>query len=86
MKITNNDLYRKKYDIETIEENVDDLDIKTMLYTQKLTAEFCVKYILNDDYVSTVEESYICDIDVLLRQKHLKQEDLINARIKLNMM
>lgn len=86
MKITNNDLYRKKYDIETIEENVDDLDIKTMLCTQKLTAEFCVKYILNDDYVSTVEESYICDIDVLLRQKHLKQEDLINARIKLNMM
>jgi len=85
MKITNNDLYRNKYDIEIIEDNVDDLDIKTMMSTQILTAEFCVKYILNDDYVSTVEETYICDNDVLFHQKHLKQEDLINARKKLNM-
>lgn len=83
MKITNRDLYKKKYSIEVIEENVDDLEIKTMLSTQFLTAEFCIKYILNEDYVSTVEEKYICDIDVLLRQKHLTQEDLCNARIKL---
>jgi hypothetical protein len=85
MSITNRDLYRKKYSIEIIELNVDDLEIRTMLSTQVLTAEFCVKYILNDDYVSTVEERYICDSDVLFHQKHLTQQDLSNARIKLGL-
>ena len=35
-----------KYDIETLEKNIDTICVKTCVNTQILTAEFCVKYIL----------------------------------------
>ena len=47
MKITNTDLLNNKneYSIVVLEKNVKHLDAKILLVTQKLTPEFCVKYL-----------------------------------------
>jgi len=76
-------LLKNKYSIELLEKNIDNLSISRILNTQILTSEFCVKYILNEDYASCVEETYICDLDVLIRQPHIKHSDLIDARMNL---
>lgn len=81
--LNDQDLLKKKYSIQLLEENIHNLSISRILNTQILTPEFCVKYILNEDYASCVEETYICDLDVLRRQPHIKQSDLSNARLKL---
>lgn len=83
IELNDQDLLKKKYSIELLEQNIDNLSISRILNTQILTPEFCVKYILNEDYASCVEETYICDLDVLHRQPHIKQSDLMNARTKL---
>jgi hypothetical protein len=87
MKITNNDLYKSKFSIEVLEENINNLDNQTIISTQILTADYCIKYILDEKfgYITIVEDTYICDSDVLYYQKHLTQQDLINARIKLGL-
>jgi hypothetical protein len=81
--ITDQSLLKIKYSIEILEKNIDNLSITRILRTQILTPEFCIKYILNEDYASCVEETYICDIDVLHNQPHIKQSDLCDARKKL---
>lgn len=66
-KMKNTDLYLNKYPIDELEEYIDQLSIKTLLYTQMLTVEFCKKYLLDgkgeDDF--TVKE-------ILFAQPHLK--------------
>ena len=75
--VYNHQLRYKKYDIVTLEYNIDRLSLRTLLATQKLTPEFCVKYILNyEEHGMCVEDSYICDGDILLYQKHITQQDL----------
>lgn len=83
VKITTRDLFNNKYDIQTLEHNIDELDLKAILRTQILTAEFCVKYILNDDYASCVEDTYYFTYDkVLLYQTHITKDNL-NAASKI---
>ena len=82
--INDSDLLKNKYPISVIEDNIYNLSLFRILYTQRLTPEFCVKYILSEDYASSVEETYICDKDVLYYQSHLKQEQLMEARDNLN--
>jgi len=81
--ITDQSLLKTKYSIDILEKNIDNLSITRILRTQIITPEFCIKYILNEDYASCVEETYICDIDVLHNQPHIKQSDLCDARKKL---
>ena len=81
--ITDQSLLKIKYSIDILEKNIDNLSITRILRTQILTPEFCIKYILNEDYASCVEETYICDIDVLHHQPHIKQIDLCDSRKKL---
>lgn len=76
--IKNEDLYKQKYPIDILEKNIMNLSGKTLLHTQDLTAEFCAKYILNDNYYEGVEEDYLYSGDyVLKKQKHITKEDLI---------
>lgn len=82
--INDRDLLKNKYPISIIEDNIDNLSLFRILYTQHLTPAFCVKYILSEDYASCVEETYICDKDVLYHQPHIKQEELMEERRKLN--
>jgi phenylalanyl-tRNA synthetase alpha subunit len=77
-------LRRKKYDIQLLEKNIRNFSMKTLLYTQDLTAEFCIKYILNEKYASCVEDTFLCIGDVLNAQKHLTREEIYDTFHKLN--
>ncbi len=84
-EIDNSDLRINKYDIETLERNVDNLNMKTCVNTQILTAEFCVKYVLNEDYMSCIEDTYCIDTGyVLKRQPHLTYEEIRHEYSKIN--
>ena len=75
--INNMDLYNNKYNIETLEKNINKLDLNTILSTQILTVDFCINYIMNEKYQCFSEE----DIDIfniLKKQKHLKFKDFID--------
>lgn len=75
-KITTRHLYHNKYDIEILEKNINHLNKKVLLCTQKLTAEFCIKYILVMDIESGSEDSYIFDKNYILeRQEHITDEE-----------
>ena len=81
MKVTNTDLLnnRYKYSIDILEQNIveNHLDEKILVSTQKLTPEFCVKYILNLDIKGGGEESYTLDICyILTKQKHITEKEL----------
>jgi len=78
--ITNSDLLYTKYPIDILEKNINKLNKKGLLCTQKLTAEFCVKYILNLDIASGDEDSYIFDKNYILeRQEHISDEEFDKA-------
>jgi hypothetical protein len=78
-------LRQNKYDIATLIANVDQIDMKACVNTQVLTAEFCVKYVLNEDYMSCIEDTYCLDIGyVLRRQPHLTREEIMTEYEKIN--
>lgn len=80
MKLIDEDLLNNKYyySIELLEKNVDHLNKKILLSTQKLTAEFCIKYILDDNIDGGSEDTYIFDVGYILEfQKHLTRQDFM---------
>ena len=78
-KITCLDLLKNRnyYSIAELEQNIDHLQIKIILHTQKLTADFCAQYIL-DEYYATCEEDLdlFCIGYVLRHQPHISAEEL----------
>jgi len=72
-------LRKKKYDIELLEKNIYNLSMKTLLYTQDLTADFCIKYVLNEKYASCVEDTFLSMGDVLNAQKHITRSAIYQA-------
>ena len=75
--INNSNLRKFKYSIEELEKNIDNLNMKIIVNTQKLTINFCVKYILNEDYAQCNEEVDLLTIDyVLYNQPHLNENEL----------
>ena len=60
-------------------DNINCLSLKLILSSQMLSAHFCAQYILNDCYQYTVEERNITIDDVLLKQKHLTEQEIIDA-------
>jgi hypothetical protein len=76
-KINDYDLRKNKYDIETLTRNINHLYIKTIVNTQILTAEFCVKYILDEKYMTCIEDTYLIDFNyVLQKQPHITEAEL----------
>jgi hypothetical protein len=76
VELTDEDIKINKYPLEVLIKNVLNLSIKVLVSNQYLDADFCNKYVLNEEY-QTVDESYLIDIDwVLKRQPHLKRKDL----------
>jgi len=64
------------YSINLLEQNIHNLNKKILLATQKLTVEFCIKYILDLDIDNGSEDSYIYDVDYILDfQKHLNKQE-----------
>ena len=79
--LIDDDLRYNKYSIAKLEENIDRLTNKMLLCTQRLTAEFCVKYILSEYCDSRIEDAYINVYDVLQAQPHITKEELSEALI-----
>ena len=80
MKITNSDLYKQQFSEDIILANFDNLNLKRLLRTQKLSAEFCIKYVLCLDNIdSGDEDSYLFDTTHILRlQPHIEKNHFIN--------
>jgi len=73
---------KNSYSIAELVANVDNLSVKYLLNYQILDAEFCAKYILNDYCATCNEDTYICTGDVLVKQKHIAREELLEACVK----
>lgn len=77
-KIYDNDLRKKLYPIDVLIKNVEHLSLSTLLRWQKLDANFCKKYILNEEYQSVEDKYKITYEYILKKQPHLSYEDLVN--------
>jgi len=80
--LTDHDLIanRNSYSIDVLEKNIDRLSLKPILYTQHLTPEFCVKYIIdNDEHASCGEEADISKYAVARAQPHISIQELDDA-------
>ena len=82
MAITKDDLYRNQYDYETLKANIYAVSLLDILKTQKLSADFCVKYILNESFQFLDEEQLINMDTVKKYQSQLSEMDLIEAIIR----
>ena len=82
MFITKDDLYKTKYDYNTLKANIYVVSLLDILKTQDLTSDFCVKYILNPDFQFTVEDQSISLETVKKYQTHISDIDLIESFIK----
>ena len=81
MNVTNTDLIYNnyKYSIEVLEQNIvkNRLDSKILVNTQKLTPEFCAKYIYYGNIEGGGEETYTLDVSYILRnQPHITEKEL----------
>ena len=53
-------------------------DLNYLLNNYKLSIDFCKNYVLNDDYQITNKEKEIDITYIILKQPHIKLENLIN--------
>lgn len=68
----NIDLYENQYTEEELTKHITTLNLRMVLCTQKLSANFCNNYILNKTYQISDEEKNIDISDILNNQTHLK--------------
>ena len=65
------DLYNKKYDRETLKQNIYAVRLIDILKTQKIDHTFAVRYILNKNYQLCKEDQNIDVETVLFYQPHI---------------
>ena len=70
------DLYKKKYDRQTLKDHIYAIDFFDLLRTQTIDATFAVRYLLNKNY--DLDDKYkILTPELVVRlQPHIKLEDL----------
>jgi hypothetical protein len=74
--ISDSDLCNECYSLDILRKNINNLNKKVVLSTQKLTAQFCVKYILDTAIESGNQESGIYTKEhILRRQPHITNEE-----------
>ncbi len=77
--ITKEDLYKNQYDYVTLKNNIYCVSLLDILKSQKLTADFCVKYILNEEFCILDEDQNIT-VDIVKKyQQHISDAELANA-------
>jgi hypothetical protein len=79
--ITNEDLYKNTYALSVLKENIYAVSLRDILKTQRLTADFCVKYILNPNFQITAEDESITVELVKEWQPHISKEELVVAQV-----
>tara|TARA_B000000557_G_C20391236_1_gene282289 strand:- start:105 stop:356 length:252 start_codon:yes stop_codon:yes gene_type:complete len=78
------DIYKNQYSTEELKEMLNGTISQTaILLNQKLNAEFCAKYILNDKYSLNDNDRYLDFNDVLNYQPHITEEELIEEYNKI---
>jgi len=82
MVLTKEDLYKKQHDYETLKANIYAVSLLDILKTQKLTSDFCAKYILNKDFQFLDEDKSITLEMVKNYQPHLLNIDLVSALMR----
>lgn len=85
MPIYKTDLYANQYDYETLKTNIYCVSLIDILKTQILTADFCVKYILNNKFKLADEDQYITLDLVKQLQPHLSDDDFYKAELNVSM-
>ena len=70
------DLYKCKYDMETLKKYIYAISLIDILKTQIIDEDFAFNYILNKNYQLTEEEEEINIITVLQYQPHLTKTNL----------
>lgn len=79
--IAKEDLYNNQYDYETLKTNIYAVSLTDILKTQKLNADFCVKYILNEEF-QFCDEDKLITMDIIKKyQTHISEIEFINALI-----
>jgi hypothetical protein len=74
--LTDSDLCNETYSLDILKKNINNLNKKVVLSTQKLTAQFCVKFILDTAIESGNQESGVYTKEHILRlQKHISSEE-----------
>ena len=70
------DLYKKKYDRQTLKDHIYAVDFFDLLRTQKIDATFAVRYLLNKKYDLDNKYKILTPGLVVRLQPHIKIEDL----------
>ena len=79
MVITKNDLYQNQYNYETLKANIYAVSLLDILKTQKLTVDFCAKYILNEAF-QFLEQEQCITLDMIKEyQPHIMIVELVSA-------
>jgi len=70
------DLYKKKYDRQTLKDHIYAIDFFDLLRTQKIDATFAVRYLLNKKYDLDDKYKILTPRLIVRLQPHIKIEDL----------
>jgi hypothetical protein len=70
------------YELSVLKENIYAVSLLTILKTQKLTADFCIKYILNSNFQLTAEDEAITVANVKEFQPHITKEEFVIAQVE----
>ena len=74
--ISDSDLCNETYSINILKKNINNLNKKVVLSTQKLTAQFCVRFILDIAIESENQESGVYTKEHILRtQPHISSQE-----------
>jgi len=74
--LTDSDLCNETYSLDILRKNINNLNKKVVLRTQKLTAQFCVKFILDTAIESGNQESGVYSKQHILKmQPHITNEE-----------
>ena len=85
MSLSNDDIAKNKYSIEELEKNIRPLSMTMLVNYQILTADFCAKYILDEDNMDCYEERDRLDYWYVLRkQPHITRQELLESMKKYN--
>jgi hypothetical protein len=81
--ISDSDLCNETYSIYVLQKNINNLNKKVVLSTQKLTAQFCIKYILDTAIDSGSETCGVYTKEhILRRQPHITSEEFDKCYMK----
>ena len=70
------DLYNQQYDRETLKKHIYAINLIDLLKTQKIDAQFAVRYLLQSKYQLKPEEMLITPKIVLYYQPHMSEATL----------